>query len=423
MGDSTRHLVMRTRLVVVTKRNLRLRSVQSLLLYWVLCLWCGRVLAEPFIPNSDDQVLERLPSKRTAADARELRRKQSGLATDPENLSASLQLARTYIETARAEGDPRYLGYAQATLAPWWGAENPPVEVMVLRATIRQSSHDFQGALVDSEAALDTDPKNVQAWLTKAIVLQVRGEFKQAKKAALHLWSLAPELVTVTCLSGISSLSGEAEKSYTLLSKTLGRNTDADPAERLWATTQLAEMATRLGRTDEAEKWFKDAFALKRRDGYLLGAYADFLLDRGQAQDVIDLLTNETRADGLLLRLVLAEASIVSLRNSLDEHIKSLQERFNASRERGENIHQREEARFALHLLKNNREALRLAQANWSIQREPADARILLESALAAQDFAAAGAVKDWATTNHLEDVRLARLLVKLPSTTAARNP
>ncbi|MEP6891974.1 MAG: hypothetical protein ABI955_14880, partial [Nitrospirota bacterium] len=74
----------------------------------------------------------------------------------------------------------------------------------------------------------------------------------------------------------------------------------------------------------------------------------------------------------------------------------------------------REEARFTLVLLANPREALLLAQANWEIQKEPWDARLLLESALASGDFTAAKPVVDWLRTNQVEDTRLRELSARV---------
>jgi hypothetical protein len=75
---------------------------------------------------------------------------------------------------------------------------------------------------------------------------------------------------------------------------------------------------------------------------------------------------------------------------------KSQRDRFEASRLRGDRVHVREEARFTLHLLNDPKKALQLAQENWQVQKEPADARILLESALAAQDAASIETMRDW---------------------------
>ncbi|MBI3415235.1 MAG: tetratricopeptide repeat protein [Verrucomicrobia bacterium] len=385
-----------------------------LLLLSALVMVSALACANPIVPRDDKEVLEVLPSKAAAADARALRRRQKELASDPENLEMSLGLAKEYIETSRAESDPRYLGYAEATLAPWWHLPQPPIEVLVLRATVRQSSHDFESALADLAQVLKLDPNNAQAWVTRATILQVRGEYAEAKKACVPLLRLAPELIAVTCVSSIASLTGEAAKSYELLERTLQRNTNAPVTEKLWALTVLAETAERMGRASDADQFFKQALALGHRGGYLLGAYADFLLDQNRSVEVIELLKEALRADGLLLRVALAEHiqnSKSRIQNSSHEsHVAALRDRFAASRQRGDTVHRREEARFVLHLLNQPKEALRLATENWTVQREPADARILLECASAAHDATAAKPVLDWMSTNQLEDVRLTKL-------------
>jgi hypothetical protein len=74
-------------------------------------------------------------------------------------------------------------------------------------------------------------------------------------------------------------------------------------------------------------------------------------------------------------------------------------------------VHLREEARFTLHLLNAPAAALKLAQDNWLVQKEPADVRILLEAALAAGDAAVFDTVKEWLRSSRLEDVELQRII------------
>ena len=69
-----------------------------------------------------------------------------------------------------------------------------------------------------------------------------------------------------------------------------------------------------------------------------------------------------------------------------------------------------EEARFRLRLRGDAKGALALALANYRVQREPRDARILLEAAIAAGDAAAAGPVRDWLQSSGFEDALLRRL-------------
>jgi tetratricopeptide (TPR) repeat protein len=373
---------------------------------WVRC--------EPFLPKDGNQVLETLRSTAFDPADHEIRALRARLSAEPTNLTLACQFARRCIERGRSEADPRYLGRAQAALAPWWDLPAPPVDALVLRATIKQSQHDFINALADLDLASHLNPRNAQVWLTRSTILTVLGDYAGARKACLPLAQLASGTIALTAAASVTSLNGEAESSCALLRNTLDGNTRAGSDEKIWTLTVLSEALQRLGRISEAEADFKKALALGQRDPYLLGAYADLLLDQGRAQEAADLLKNETRADGLLLRLALAESALRPRPATCDEHIASLKARFEAGHLRGDFVHQREEARFVLSLLGQPGEALRLAQANWQVQHEPADLRILLESALAAGEADAARPALDFMRSNRLEDVQLAKLAEQL---------
>ena len=150
------------------------------------------------------------------------------------------------------------------------------------------------------------------------------------------------------------------------------------------------------------------------KDQYLLGAYADFLLDQGCAPEVVTLLRRETRADGLLLRLRMAEQALHMCASK--DHTAELAARFAAGRERG---HPRACARrkrdSPSRCFMIRKTALTLAQANWEIQKEPWDARILLEAALAVGSQDAARPVIAWLHTNHVEYIYLQQLAAQFP--------
>jgi Tfp pilus assembly protein PilF len=372
-------------------------------------------LATPYLPTDDAQVIERLPSP-GAGTKSELRQLRRDLAADPHNLDLALRLARRYITVGRAESDPRYNGYAQAALEPWWASDAPPVDVIVLRATLRQNRHEFDAALADLALALARDPRNAQAWLTQAVILQVQGRYDRARRSCGRLALLTPQLVTATCAAAVAGVSGQAGPAYRLLAAAFAATPAADPSLQLWVSTTLAEMAARLGDAVAAERYFHTALAFGERDAYLLGAYADFLLDQGRAREARDLLANETRADPLLLRLALAEQALGA--PELADHVATLGARFAASRLRGDTVHRREEARFTLHLLNDPATALRLAAENWQVQREPCDARLLLETALAARRPGAAADVLAWLHTTGLEDLQISLLVQRLGAAT-----
>ncbi len=386
-----------------------IRDGLAIIGFAIIC--SASVGAAPFIPDRDEQILEHIPTRLNGT-LLELRALRVRLGQQPSNLSLATQLARGYIEIGRAEFDPRYFGYAQAALKPWWGLPSPPPEVLVLRAILKQHGHDFAGALNDLEALLQQNPRNAQAWLTRAVILQVQGDHRQAlAHCAALIYLPRSYFLGTACLGKSLSLSGHADKAYDLLHELLASEPGAPERARLWALTVLAETAARLGRSKQAELYFQQALSLGLRDGYLLMAFADFLLDEDHPARVTKLLIKETRVDGLLLRLAIAEKHLGS---ASSEHVASLRGRFAASRLRGDKVHLGDEARFTLHLLDDPQTALKLALANWEVQREPRDARIVLEAALAARDPAVAKPVLEMLDQSSLEDVRLAALAARL---------
>jgi len=67
------------------------------------------------------------------------------LTANPRKRDTAVRLAERYFALATSEGDPRYVGYAQAALKPWWDLPAPPLDVLVMRAILKQYSHDFSG--------------------------------------------------------------------------------------------------------------------------------------------------------------------------------------------------------------------------------------------------------------------------------------
>jgi Tfp pilus assembly protein PilF len=278
----------------------------------------------------------------------------------------------------------------------------------LLRATLLQRQHRFDAALADLDAVLKVAPRHAQARLTRATVLQVQGAFDGARAECLALQPLTQELVSAACLASVESATGGLRTSYAQLRAVLERHTSDQAGIRAWVLTSLAEMALRSAMVREAEEHFRQALLIDPEDSYLLGAYADFLLDQGRPAEVIELLRERQRNDGLLLRYALA----LKARSSKDRvaSVDELRSRYAASRLRGERVHLREEARFTLHLLQEAAGALALARQNWEVQKEPADLRILLEAAKAAGDQAALRSARAWLAGTHLEDAQLTRL-------------
>ena len=368
----------------------------------------GGALAAPYTPADDGVVLERLPEALDPALA-ELKRMRAALRANPNDLDHAARLARRCIEAARETGDPRFLGQAQAALAPWWAAADPPPPALLLRATVKQSQHDFSGALADLDRLLAVRAGDGQALLTRATILTVLGRYADAQRDCAKLVRLASGLVTTTCLAGASSLNGDAAGAYRGLVQALARAGDT-AGTRAWALTLAAEIAARRGEAGAADIHFREALALDPRDAYLVAAYADFLLGQARAREAASLLADSAKNDALLLRLALAERSLPDKRSEFADHRRELADRFAAARRRGDTVHLREEARFRLDVENDIPAALILAKANWNVQREPADLRILAAAARASGENDARRTVTDWLASTRLEDVAVVAL-------------
>lgn len=359
--------------------------------------------APPYRPASDTIVLERLPTGMFAG------RSRSPAPGDP---AAAAALAQAHIEQARRTGDPRFLGYAEGLLQGWRDDPAPPPPVLLLRATLKQARHDFAGALDDLDSLLAREPNYPQALLTRATLLRVQGHLPEAAQACERLRGRADDFVATLCAAAVRGLRGDLAGAARVL-EALGRNSRAQrPEVRAWLAAERAAMAERQGQPERALALYAGALATGAEDPLLRAAAADVLLEMGRPEAALHLVGEDPPADVLALRSVLAARALGRPRHALEARLADAHA---AAQRRGEGAHLREEARFALALDGDAQRALALAQRNWAGQREPADAHLLLQAALAAGRPAAAAPVREWLRRNGLEDARLQPLLRQLP--------
>jgi hypothetical protein len=383
---------------------------------WLACCLLGNIgqplHAAPITPASDATVLERLPFKANDPVARELAELRKTVQGNPNDQASAAKLARRYYELVAEEGDPRYLGYAEAALAPWWKLAAPPDEVLLMRASLKQFRHDFAGAIQDLDLLLERVPGHGNARALRATLHIVQARYPAARSDCQALQGPANALVALGCLAMVDGLTGHASAAYARLDAAFKAEPPATKGNQLWFLLRLAEMAQRLSNPRAAEAHFKQALALGVPDTFLLAAWSDFLLDQQRAPEVLALLQDKTRSDNLLLRLVLAEQGANT--PAAQQHRATLAARYGAAQLRGDTVHQQEEARFALRIENNPAKALRLAQENWKVQLEPRDARIFLEAALALRDATAAQPVLQWLAESKHEDRYLLQLASQL---------
>jgi tetratricopeptide (TPR) repeat protein len=387
-----------------TQRVARLARRLALLLFALT--WSTIVAAADqgvaYVPASDSAVLEHLPS---TSDPRVRRfdalKKQ--VEVSPADEKRAIALANAYLNYGRETGDARYLGRAQAVIAPWTAKHPASDNALLVLATILQSRHQFVESRQLLQAVLRHDNDNGQAWLTLASVALVQGDMDEAHHDCAHLMGSMDSLITAGCIASWSQVTGNAQSALHIVEVLLQQEPNESPALQSWAHGLMADAAKMLGQTDRADAEFRMALQLAPGDNYLLADDADFLLDHQHAQAALELTRGYEQSDTSFLRKVLAESALGLPVATAD--IQQMASRFHDLEQRGDTrLYGREEARFELELQHHPARALKLAQDDWTIQHAPEDIRIYLQAALAAGKPELAQPVLDFLKRTHLED-------------------
>ena len=368
--------------------------------------------AQPYTPAQDDEVLEQLPATFTAG-RDELTTLRRRLAADPKNDALALETATRFVQLGDSESDWRFYGYARAAIQPWWDSADPPRDILRLRAKLKEKDHGYQPAAADLTLLLQSEPRNVQAWVTLSNIYRVLGDYDKAWQASEQMAQFAGPIPLAICRVPLQAASGKAQQAYAELAQILPQVRDRSPSTVQWILTMQGEIALALGKDQEAEEHFREGLKNKPGDKYLLRSYADFLLDRGRHKEVAPLLREYVNDNGIMLCAAIAARRSGDLPQA-QQWQAELAERFAEMRLRGSSTQGRYEARYALQLKDDPREAVTLASANWKLQKEMHDARVLLEAAIAAHDGAAGRPVAVFLQEHGTENVLLLKLVEQL---------
>jgi tetratricopeptide (TPR) repeat protein len=371
----------------------------------VFAAWAAQ--AKDFQPTSDAQVLERLPSRTVALSA-----KPTG-AQAPDAASAA-QAAQRAIQLAREQGDPRYLGRAQALLQPWWSKEDASATMALLQASIEQSLHEFNAARASLRRALAREPRNAQAWLILASLERLGGQYAKAGRACEQVANAGQNFYAMACQAELDSLTGQHAKAHQTLS-TLASQAPSK-ADAAWLHSLLAESQERAGQDAPALRSYQQSLSWAE-DLYTRIALADLLLRTGANQAVLDSLQTAPHTDSVLLRRA---AALKALQKPEWKSLHAeLAKRFKELAERGENLqlHARELAQMALWLGDDPRAALTHALSNLELQKEPLDWRIAIEAVSRARDTQQMSHLLRSIKSTGLQDARL-----RVPTTTRLKS-
>ena len=369
-------------------------------------------VAEAYVPDSGQSVLERLPAALVENRDRWSRLRDQ-LAENPEDPNLAQNAARAFIDAGDELGDARFYGYAQSAIQRWWTAQQVPAGVLSVRAKLREKSHDYVGAAIDLQSIVRAVPSDGQAWVELCNLYRVMGRYDDARKVIERLEQMTDGVPVATTSIPIDAVTGRLDEAVSR-SEALQPQVDSDfPSLLPWWLAMRGSLARQAGRYDRAEEFYRNAIGAGG-GGSVRRELADLLLSRDRGEQVIKLMGLDSNDNGSMVRIAIAarRAGRDKLANRLTE---SLQRRFEDIRLRGDTPHGRFEAMMQLELLDNPGAALEIALANWRQQRELIDSRLVLRTAVAANRGAAVATVIAFLERHGTQDAEIEGLIERLP--------
>ena len=96
------------------------------------------------------------------------------LAARLDDVALRVEIARHYFDLAMVQGDPRYLGYASAALAPLAKTNPDNADYAMVRGLIQQFSHEFEPALASLTKASELNPTSADPLLWRSAIYMVQ---------------------------------------------------------------------------------------------------------------------------------------------------------------------------------------------------------------------------------------------------------
>lgn len=353
-----------------------------------------------------------LKTESNQTEVRRLREALEHWRLNPQNIDTATDSARAAILAAIRQGDLRWLGNAKAMLKPWWEQQRLPSETLFIRALIRQGAHDFEGALNDLDAAIAKDPQQPEFWSWRFAIYMVRAEIAKARKECSAIGSHFGRMEQEGCNAVLLYRTGSPKSAIIALDRLFGDPNYQGQHAQEWLAFHRGEALRVAGDRSGARRVWESHLKTGSAGHGLRVALIDLLNRDGKYAEAWRLNNQTPRSDALL---VAAIQSAQGLKNGQERSlIAELEQRLRQQEARGDSIHERPIIKYQLMIKRDATTALKMAQAAWKTEREPADALLFAEAAIQSGSPEQASALLQWQSETGYRDPDLDRLMMKI---------
>lgn len=369
---------------------------------------------EPYLPASEDTVVAKLKPAVVAL-SRKIQELDARAAQpswgEGERVDFLKEVLAAY-NLATEQGSARAYGYTLALASRWPADLEPPPLLRLIRASLLQRNHEFAKAEVELQAILVADPDNLEALVSLAQIGLVTGEYENVQRYCDRLAQLPYFLSALNCQAQLDALTGKATHALQSAESALALPS-LPSADALELHITAATIAHRLGENNRAEHHYQQSLLLGGESNFLILNYAEWLLEMDRPAQALDLLAGPINQEDQFEMKVLYLNALETLGEAglAQGFAAGLAAEIERLSKRGDDVPLKVIARYALSIESDAQKALVAARENWRKQKEPGDALLLSQSAVAANDKQTLAALKAWRAGTGLEDVRLDRVL------------
>lgn len=283
-------------------------------------------------------------------------------------------------------------------LKPWMTVTTNNVELLYLRAYLKQYKHEFRAALKDLNRLLELNPSHLGARLTRYPIYILLGEYELAKEECESVANIVPPLTTLNCMIQLYSVSNS-------------RGIDLNQIERLWRKFQsqnidstqssetyellltLAEVFEQFGKVGTAGEIYQVIQSHSKVNHYGRIQTVDFLLRHGLFESAsVYLSTIDVQSFELQFRKTLL-AQKLNPSIELNTEFKLL---FMDRVLRDPKFASVEYAYYHQYIIGDKQKAADLALSNWRQNQTAADLLLAQHYALEAQNLEALTEISRW---------------------------
>lgn len=343
----------------------------------------------------------------------------------PQNLPTALAYARAVFTLGLTEGDLRWYGSAKAALKPWWTVADLPAEANFLRGLVKQGFHDFQEGLQDINRGIALEPARAEFWSWRFALHLLLADMTAAQKDIEEMGRLLGAEEADVYRAVLLYRTGQPLAAVAMLSRALRSASYQDPSSQDWLGFHLGEAQRVAGQPARALDVWSQRLKASPQSHLIRLSLADLLNQQGQYREAKTIAmaatsggnapnSPATLTDALLMQAVLASRG---LKDPDEGRLASqLEARLQSQALRQEALIERPKLIYQIAYGRDLKAGLALSIDNWQLQKEPPDALLFVQAALALGQARAAEPVVKWAEKTGYTDPQLTPMLAQLQS-------